>query len=77
MKTKALQELLDRVEAWPPEKQDAFATLVQDFETDFDQPYEPSPDEIAGIERGLVAAREGRIASQAAVDAVLRKLRNS
>lgn len=38
--------------------------------------YEPAPDELAGIDRGLRAAAEGRFATDQQVEAVFAKFRN-
>jgi predicted transcriptional regulator len=37
--------------------------------------YEPTPEELAGIDRGLRAAAEGRVASEQEVEAVFAKFR--
>jgi hypothetical protein len=37
--------------------------------------YEPTPDELAGVDRGLRAADEGRFATDQQVEAVLAKFR--
>ena len=39
--------------------------------------YEPSEAELAGIDRGLRAAAEGRFATEEQVDAALAKLRDA
>ena len=39
--------------------------------------YEPTPAELAGIDRGLRDAAEGRFASEPQVDAALAKLRGA
>ncbi len=39
--------------------------------------YEPTPAELAGIDRGLRAAAEGRFATDEQVEAVLAKLRDA
>ena len=39
--------------------------------------YEPNEAELAGIDRGLKAAAEGRFATDAQVNAALDKLRNA
>jgi predicted transcriptional regulator len=76
MKTKKLTEGLERVEAWPPHVQNALAEFAIELDAGFkDGEYEPTPEEIAGIDRGLRAAAEGRFASDREVEAMLAKLR--
>jgi predicted transcriptional regulator len=64
MKTKKLTEVLERIEAWPPEAQNALADFALDLDAGFkDGDYEPTAEELAGIERGLRDAAEGRFAT--------------
>lgn len=77
MKTKMLSEVLQRVEAWPPEAQDRLAQIALDMEADIsDGDYDPTAEELAGIDRGLRAAAEGRFATDDEVEAVLAKFRH-
>jgi hypothetical protein len=76
MKTKKLTEVLERVEAWPPHVQNELAEFALELDAGFkDGEYEPTPEELAGIDRGLRAAAEGRFASDREVEAVPAKLR--
>jgi predicted transcriptional regulator len=76
MKTKKLTEVLERVEAWPPHIQNELAEFALELDAGFkDGEYEPTPDELAGIDRGLRAAAEGRFATDQQVDAVFAKFR--
>jgi predicted transcriptional regulator len=76
MKTKKLTEALERVETWPPHVQNELAEFALELDAGFkDGEYEPTPEELAGIDRGLRAAAEGRFASDREVEAVLAKLR--
>jgi hypothetical protein len=76
MKTKKLTEVLERVEAWPPHIQNELAEFALELDAGFrDGEYEPTPEEIAGIDRGLRAAAEGRFASDRQVEAVFAKFR--
>ena len=78
MKTKMLTDVLERVETWPAEAQDRLAEIALDIEADFSgQEYRASPDELAGIDRGLRAAAEGRFASNDEVEAAFAKFRRS
>jgi hypothetical protein len=76
MKTKKLIEVLERIEAWPPEAQDALADFAFDLDAGFkDGNYEPTAEELAGIDRGLRAAAEGRFATDQQVEAAFAKFR--
>jgi hypothetical protein len=76
MKTKKLTEILERIEAWPPETQNQLADFALELDAGLsDDIYEPTPEELAGIERGLRAAAEGRFATDQQVEAVFAKFR--
>jgi predicted transcriptional regulator len=76
MKTKKLTEVLERIEAWPPEAQDALADFALDLDAGFKAgDYEPTAEELAGIERGLRDAAEGRFATPQQVETVFAKFR--
>jgi hypothetical protein len=76
MKTRKLTEVLERVEAWPADVQSALAELALELDAGLkDGEYQPPPEELAGIDRGLRAATEGRFASEAAVEAAFAKFR--
>jgi predicted transcriptional regulator len=78
MKTKKLTEALERVEAWSPDAQNELAELALELDAGFrDGEYEPTPEELAGIDRGLRAAAEGRFASNHEVEAVFAKFRGN
>jgi hypothetical protein len=76
MKTKKLTDVLERIEAWPPEVQNQLADFALELDAGLsDDIYEPTPEELAGIERGLRAAAEGRFATDQQVEAVFAKFR--
>jgi hypothetical protein len=76
MKTKKLTETLERVEAWPPAIQNELAEFALELDAGFrDGEYEPKPEELAGIDRGMRAAAEGRFASDSQIEAVFAKFR--
>jgi predicted transcriptional regulator len=77
MKTKKLTEILERIEAWPPEAQDALADFALDLDAGFKcADYEPpTAEELAGIERGLRDAAEGRFATPQQVEAIFAKFK--
>jgi hypothetical protein len=76
MRTKKLTEVLERVEAWPADIQNELAEFALELDAGFrDGEYQPTPEELAGIDRGLRAAAEGRFASDRQVEAVFAKFR--
>jgi hypothetical protein len=76
MKTKKLTEVLERVEVWPADRQNELAEFALELDAGFRAgEYEPTPEELAGIDRGLRDAAEGRFASDHQVETVLAKLR--
>jgi len=78
MKTKQLAEVLERVERWPAHAQDELAEIARDIEARLSNgEYEPTEAELAGIDRGLRAAAEGRFATDQQIDAALAKLRDA
>jgi predicted transcriptional regulator len=78
MKSKQLAEILDRVEHWPAQAQDELADFARNIETNLGKgDYELTPEEQAGIERGLQAADEGRFATDEEVEAAFAKFRRS
>ena len=78
VKTKSLAQALERVEAWPAHAQDELAEIARDIDESLRKgDYEPSEAELAGIDRGLRAADEGRFATGAEVEAALARLRGA
>ncbi|MDQ1255707.1 MAG: hypothetical protein QG656_300 [Candidatus Hydrogenedentes bacterium] len=78
MKTKALTDALDRVDSWPSEAQDELAQIALDIDAGLaGNDYEPTLEELAGIDRGLRAAGEGRFATEEQVEAVFAKFRKA
>jgi hypothetical protein len=76
MKTSKLIEVLERVEAWPAEVQNELAEFALELDAGLkDGEYQPTPEELAGIDRGLRAVAEGRFASEQDVEAVFAKFR--
>jgi predicted transcriptional regulator len=76
MTAKALKDALKRVESWPDHAQDMLAELALEIDRELSQgKYQATPAELAGIDRGLKAANEGRFATDEQVDAVLAKYR--
>ena len=78
MTAKALKEALRRVETWPQEAQEELAEIALEIDAGLrGEKYHATPEELAGIDRGLKAAREGRFATQEEVDAVIAKQRRT
>ena len=76
MKTKQLAEILERVENWPAHAQDELAEIARDIEQGLNGgDYQPTEAELAGIDRGLRDADQGRFATEAEVEAVFAKFR--
>jgi hypothetical protein len=76
MKSKRLAEVLQRVEAWPTGAQEELAEIALGLEATLKgADYEPTPEELAGIDRGLRDAAEGRFATDEQVDAAFAKFR--
>jgi hypothetical protein len=74
MKTKKLTEALERIEAWPPEMQDELADFALALDAAFTNgEYQPTPEEFAGIVRGLCHVAEGRFATPQQVEAAFAK----
>jgi predicted transcriptional regulator len=74
MTTKILEEAKQRVKSRPQEAQEEHAEIA--FEIDArlkGGKYHATPEELAGIDRGLEAAREGRFATDTDVEAVFAK----
>jgi hypothetical protein len=73
MTAKKLKDVLQRVEAWPEAAQVELALEI-DAELGIGI-YKPTPAELKGIDRGLKAAREGRIATGDRVEELFKKRR--
>jgi len=76
MKTKKLTEVLERVDAWPPQIQNELAEFALELDAGLkDGEYQPTPGELAGIDRGRRAAAEGRFATDPQVEAAFARFR--
>ncbi len=74
--TSKLKDVMTRAESWPEEAQDELAEIAREIETALQGgAYHPSSEELAGIERGLEDARQGRFATAAEIEAVFAKHR--
>jgi predicted transcriptional regulator len=75
MKTKELAAILERVESWPEAAQRQLAEIALEIEGDLSGVYRATPEELAGIDRGLADARAGRFATDEEVEQALVKFR--
>lgn len=67
---------MERVESWPKEGQEELAEIAREMEAGLQGgAYHASADELAGIDRGFKAAREGWFATDKDVEAVFAKHR--
>ena len=67
---------MKRVETWPVEIQEELAVIAGEMDAALRGGlYTATPEELAGIDRGLESARAGRLASDAEVRAVFAKHR--
>jgi len=78
MVSKVLKEAMQRVETWPEEAQEELAEIALEIDSALKGGiYRPTHEELAGIRRGLKAAREGRFATAEEVETVLAKHRRT
>jgi predicted transcriptional regulator len=71
-----LKDVLQRVEAWPEAAQAELAELALEIDAGLGAGrYHATPEELAGIDRGLKAAREGRFATDAQIEELFKKHR--
>jgi predicted transcriptional regulator len=76
MASKTLNEAMRRVESWPEAAQEELAEIALEIDARVKGGrYHASPDELARIDRGLEAARNGRFATDEEVEAVFLKHR--
>ena len=67
---------MQKIESWPEEAQKELAAIAQEMDQSLrGGVYHASHEELAGIDRGLKAAREGRFAKDEDVEAALSKRR--
>ena len=76
MTAKKLKDVLQRVETWPETAQVEVAELALEIDAQLDAGrYIATPAELSGIDRGLKAAREGRLAKDEQVEELFNKHR--
>jgi hypothetical protein len=76
MTAKKLKDVLQRVEAWPEAAQLELAELALEIDAGLGAgKYHATPEEHAGIQRGLKDAREGRFARDEQIVALFKRHR--
>jgi hypothetical protein len=71
--TNDLKDLLERAATWPEEAQEELVALGREIEGGGE--YHATPDELAGIDRGIAAADSGAFTSTRQVEQTLAKFR--
>jgi len=78
MTKEMLKRLFEQVEVWPAAAQEDLVAVVGEIEKELKAgPYRATADELAGIDRGLRDAAEGRFATAQQVEAVFAKYRRA
>ena len=76
MTAKLLKDVLERVEKWPQEAQTELAQIALEIDAGLrGGKYQATPAELAGIDRGLKAADEGRLVTADQIGRVFEKHR--
>jgi predicted transcriptional regulator len=76
MTAKKLKDVLQRVEAWPEAAQVELAELALEIDAGLGAgKYHATPEEHAGIQRGLEDARAGRFVTEEQIEALFTKHR--
>jgi predicted transcriptional regulator len=76
MTAKALKDVLERAQTWPEEAQAELAQIALEIDAGLGiGKYHATPKELSGIDRGLQAAREGRLATDDQIRQALEKHR--
>ena len=76
MTAKFLKDVLERAEKWPQEAQAELAQIALEIDAGLASgKYQATPAELAGIDRGLKAADEGRFVTADQIGRVFEKHR--
>jgi hypothetical protein len=76
MTANKLKEVLELAKAWPEAAQAELAELAREIDAGLGPgKYHATPKELAGIDRGLKAAREGRFATDEQIAELFKKHR--
>jgi predicted transcriptional regulator len=74
--SKKLDEAMRCVESWPEVVREELAEIILEIDAGMKGGhYHATPEELAGIDRGLEAARDGRFATDPRVEAMFAKHR--
>lgn len=71
-----LEELLERVSAWPEEAQEELAVFIADVEARHlggDREYELTAEDLAALDRSLADVEAGRFAPDGAIEALFNR----
>ena len=68
---------MKQAENWPEQVQEELADAALEIAAALNGQYQPTGDELAGIDRGLDDARQGRLATDEEVKAALGKFRRA
>ncbi|MFI5025063.1 MAG: hypothetical protein ACHQRJ_25870 [Alphaproteobacteria bacterium] len=78
MTAKILKEVLERVETWPEEAQVELVEIAREIDAGLKGGlYRANQDELAGIDRGLEAARTERFTTEQEVEGIFAKHRRA
>ena len=76
MTTKILKDALERVKTWPEDAQAELAQIALEIDAGLGTgTYHAAPKELAGIDRGLKAAQDGRFAPEHRIKEIFAKHR--
>jgi predicted transcriptional regulator len=70
-----IDEVLDRVKTWPPERQEEAIRVLLEMEAAATGVYQLSPEELADVEEGLREIERGEVASDEQVAAMFARAR--
>ena len=71
--TTQLEQALQTVKNWPPDRQDDLAEIIADMHASTAEVYQLNAEERADVERSLAQAEAGQFATDAEVAAVLKR----
>jgi predicted transcriptional regulator len=75
---KVLAGIVKQASKWPEERQEQLARAVEEIEDEMrSNVYYPTRAELAGIDRGLVASKEGKVVSKKKMDALFARFRKA
>ena len=77
MKTKLLEDVLERVETWPKERQEDAAWLLMAMEAQDNSPYRLTEEQQEQVRAALKEVERGEVASDEEVAAVFDRYRRA